>query len=452
MSTNFRSVANCFVAPALLTLSMATATAQPTIPVPTVAVEEDVYPIVSPNNGSGPMWSYGCTTIVRDGSSVIVSQMETGEGVPKLCNTRWRLLERKDGAWKVFAEAQGYRQREPCPIGITADRGLFLSVNDSLMPPGAEYLDCEPHLLRFSLDDKAAAPAKVSPVWDIEKPYFTDHSYRGYGVDGPGNQLLLLNIDAKTSIEHWVLMNSAGKTLASGGISFPIRSCYPQVAVKGKAGYVMAIGDIVEPVEDWRNYKFEQSHQKWDYVFRVLSYTWTPDLSTQPFSAPIEIANVDATAGHISNHDLWIAPDGSAYLLYSEREVSSTVMRDKFFPDKTLFNSLKLVVVRDGAIVERQTLVQGSDTLDGGHARFHETADGRLFAVAYIAGGDTGNYLLPIYPKADPEARVKIPLTTPFGSFFLAGVRGGTAPSDTIDIFGHSKSGEMLSYAQVDLK
>ncbi len=438
----------CFLAAVAL---CAVASAQPPIPTLTVVAEEEVYTLVSPGNGSGPMWSFGCTSIVRDGGRVIVSQMETGEGVPLLCNTRWKLLERDNGAWKVFAEAQGYRQREPCPIGITADRGLFLSVNDSLHPAGAQYLDCEPHLLHFSLDDLAVAPVKVSPKWDIEKPYFTDHSYRGYGVDGPGNRLLLLNIDAETSIEHWALMDTSGKTLANGGISFPIRSCYPQVAVKGNAGHVMAIEDIVEPVEEWRKFKFEQTKQKWDYVFRILYYTASPDLTSTPFSAPIEIANVDATAGHISNHDLWIAPDGSAYILYSEREVSSAMMRDKFFPDKTLHNSLKLAIVKDGAIVARHTLVQGSDTLDGGHARFHEAADGRLYAVAYIAGGDTGNYLMPIYPKPEPESRVKIPLNAPFGSFFLAGVRGGTLPSNTIDIFGHAKSGEVLSYAQVAL-
>jgi len=430
----------------------AVASAQPPIPTPTVVAEEEVYTLVSPGNGSGPMWSFGCTSIVRDGGRVIVSQMETGEGVPLLCNTRWKLLERDNGAWKVFAEAQGYRQREPCPIGITADRGLFLSVNDSLHPAGAHYLDCEPHLLHFSLDDLTAAPVKVSPKWDIEKPYFTDHSYRGYGVDGPGNRLLLLNIDANTSIEHWALMDTSGKTLANGGISFPIRSCYPQVAVKGNGGHVMAIEDIVEPVEEWRKFKFDQTKQKWDYVFRILYYTASPDLTSTPFSTPLEIANVDATAGHITNHDLWIAPDGSAYILYSEREVASAMMRDKFFPDKTLHNSLKLAIVKGGVIVARHALVQGSDTLDGGHARFHEAADGQLYAVAHIAGGDTGNYLMPIYPRPEPESKVKIPLSAPFGSFFLAGVRGGTAPSNTIDIFGHAKSGEVLSYAQVDLK
>ena len=439
------------LAHSLAALALTCGAAQAQLLSPTVVVEEEVYTLVSPNNGSGPMWSFGCTSIVRDGDSVIVSQMETGEGVPLLCNTRWRLLERKDGAWKMFAEAEGYRQREPCPIGITADRGLFLSVNDSLKPPGAEYLDCEPHLLHFSLDDKSAAPKKVSPVWDIEKPYFTDHSYRGYGVDGPGNRLLLLNIDADTSIQHWAFMDTAGKTLSNGGITFPIRSAYPQVAVKNGAGHVMAIGDIVEPVEAWRTFKFEQTGQKWDYVFRILYYLSSPDLAKQPFSEPIEVANVDATAGHITNHDLWIAPDGSAYILYGEREVASAMMRDKFFPDKSLYNSLKLAIVKEGKVVERHTLVQGSETVYGGHARFHETADGQLYAVANIANADSGNYLMPIFPKVDPAAMVKIPLKAPFGSFFLAGVRGGTAPSNTIDILGHTKSGEVLSYARVDL-
>ena len=72
--------------------------------------------------------------------------------------------------------------------------------------------------------------------------------------------------------------------------------------------------------------------------------------------------------------------------------------------------------------------------------------------MAHISGADTGNYLVPIAPRVDPAAMVKIPLEAPFGSFFLAGVRGGTAPSNTIDILGHTKSGEVLSYAQVELE
>ena len=59
-----------------------------------VKAEEEVYKFVNPNNGSGPLWDYGSTNIVRCGENVYVSQQETGEGVPPLSNTRWRLLKR----------------------------------------------------------------------------------------------------------------------------------------------------------------------------------------------------------------------------------------------------------------------------------------------------------------------------------------------------------------------
>lgn len=439
----------CSLAALLLVLYALGAAAAP-LPSPAVIAEEDVYEIVPPGNGAGPLWCFGCTVIARHGDRVFASQMETGVDVPLLCNTRWRLLERTESGWKPLAEAEGYRQREPCPVGITEDNGLFLYVNDSLHPPGAHYLDCEPHLLRFDL--AGGAPEKVSPAWNIEKPYFTDHSYRGFATDGPRGEHLMLNIDANTSIQHWAHLDRAGKTLANGGISFPIRSCYPQVALKDRAAHVLAIGDIVEPVEAWRQFKFEQSGQKWDYVFRILSHTSTPDIGVEPFSEPLEIANVDDTAGHITNHDLWIAPDGSAYILYSETEVQSALMRDKFFPGKSILPSLHLAVVKDGAIISRQVLVAGSDTVQPGSARFHQTPDGKLYAFAYIANADPGNYLIPIYPAPETPAQVKVPLAAPFSAFCLANTRGGTAPSNTIDIFGHSKSGTTLSYAQVELR
>ena len=77
-----------------------------------VVTEESIYAFDDPKNGSGPLWSYGCTQIVRDGTSVIVSQMETGKDVPPLCNTRWRLLRRGKESWDLIAEAgKGRAQR-----------------------------------------------------------------------------------------------------------------------------------------------------------------------------------------------------------------------------------------------------------------------------------------------------------------------------------------------------
>lgn len=413
-----------------------------------VVAEEDVYTFVSPDNGSGPMWSFGCTTITRLGDRVIVSEMETGEGVPLLCNTKWRLAERFEEGWKVFAEAEGYRQREPCVLATLSDREIFLNVNDSIMPPGTEYGPCEPHLLAFDMDNLSEAPRKLMPEWAGETD-FTDHSYRGYAADRANRELLMLNINAKTSTEHWALLSADGKTLANGGIDFPIRACYPQVALRNRAAYVLAISDIVEPNEEWRQYKFEQSGAKWDYVFRILYFTWSPDLTTKQFGEPIEIANVDKTGGHISNQDLWISPEGEAYIMYTEREVASALIRDKFVPGGSLVSSLHLAILKDGEVVQRKVLVEGTETVQPGHARFQVTPDGKVYALLHINGAEHPNQLMQIYPLLDDPPTVPVPFKQPFGSYLLASDRAGNEPSNIIDVFGHQTSGTTLSYAQV---
>ncbi len=445
-----RSSLSSLLLPAALLLSSPWASAEPTV---TVVAEEPVYTLVSPDNGAGPLWCYGCTQVVRDGKNVIISQMETGEGVPLLCNTRWILLSRGEEGWKPFAEAEGYRQREPCPLGVTKDAGLFLYVNDSLTPPGTHYLECEPHLLNFKDTQPGTTPKKLSPKWDEEQPYYTDHSYRGFGVDGPNNELLMLNIDAKTSIQHWCHLDQNGTTLANGAITFPIRSAYLQAALSNRSAHILAISDIVEPVDEWREYKFAQSQKKWDYVFRILYYTWTPDTTKAGFAEPIEIANVDKTGGFISNQDLWIAPDGSAYLMYREQEVQSALMRDKFMPDGSLIPSLHVAVVKDGKIVDRIVLVEGTDARAPGHARFHATPDGKLYALTNINGEGGGNVLLQVYPKVENPVEIPVPLKSAFGSFCLANTRAGCEPSNTIDIFGYAGGGSgVMSYAQLTLK
>ena len=423
--------------------------AQP--PAVEVRVEEDVYPMVSPNNGSGPLWSYGCTPIVRFGDDVFVSQMETGKDVPRLCNTRWILRRRTAEGWSVIAEADGYRQREPTSLGVLSDGTLLLNVNDSIMPPGTEYGPCNPHLLSFSLANPARNMQVLAPQW-TGAPKFTDHSYRGYSVDSAANQIVMMNIDAETSVQNWCWMNAKGETLRHGQIAFPIRSCYPQVALTKGAAHVMAIGDIVEPVEEWKKYKHDQTGNNWDYVFRILHYAFTPDIAKQDFSQPIEVANVDQTAGAISNQDMWIAPDGAAYLLYTQREVQSALMRDKFFPDRSILASLWLAIITDGQIASKHNLIPGTPDREVSAARFHETPDGTVFAVLHTTGADAGNKLMPIYPKLDAHSLVPIPLKTPFPSFTLASVRAGCRPANSIDIFGHAKGGETLSYAQIVLK
>ncbi|HPO15972.1 MAG TPA: hypothetical protein PLI09_21220 [Candidatus Hydrogenedentes bacterium] len=420
------------------------------LPSVTVRAEEPVYSFVSPDNGSGPLWSYGCTPIARLGDEVYVSQMETGEGIPPLCNTRWRLLHREQGQWRMIAEADAFRQREPCPLARLSDAQLVMNVNDSTQPQGTKYGVCDPHLIKFVFPDGSHERSELRPVW-TDQPYYTDHSYRGFAADTGRHQLLMLNIDAKTSIQHACLLSSDGETLATGSIKFPIRACYPQVQLSKGAAYVLAIGDIVEPVKAWREYKFEQTQRSWDYVFRILYFTGTPNLFKQNFAEPMEIANVDATGGYISNKDLWVSPRGEAYILYTECEVASALLRDKFFPGKSIINSLNLAVVKQGKIVERRRLISGTEKSAPGEARFHLTPDGTLWAVIFMSGETGGNSLLRINPP-DPENRlIPIPLKTPMSGYCLASVRAGNIPSYTIDMLG-CLSGNVMAYAEIAMR
>jgi hypothetical protein len=171
----------------------------------------------------------------------------------------------------------------------------------------------------------------------------------------------------------------------------------------------------------------------------------------QGFAAPIEIANVDATGGHIGNQDLWISSSGEAYILYTQREVQSALLRDKFFPGKSIISSLYLAVVKDGAITSKRTLIEGTEGYEPGCARFHVAKDGTVYAVLYVTGPEGGNKLVQVYPPLDNPPVIPIPLKSPMGSYCLASVRAGNEPANTIDMHGQTKENTM-SYARVALR
>jgi hypothetical protein len=424
-----------------------------------VEVEEDVTTCAPPGNGAGPFWCYGAPLIVRLGKSVFLSAMETGEDIPPLCNTRWRIFRRHDqGKWEMVQSAEKFNQREPCPIVCFSGGKLFLSVNPSTRPPGTKYGPCDPHLLEFSAAEPEKPGIPDHAQWD-EDTVFTDHSYRGVAADGQRGEILLLNIHARTGEQFWSFRDADCRWSRHGRVKFPIRSCYPQVALKNRAGHILAIGDIVEPIEEWRTYKFEKTGSSWDYVFRRLFYTYTPDITKTDFSDPIEVDNLDDTAGAIRNLDLWIDDDGAAHILYLKRTVQSALMRDRFFPDVPLNTSLEYVVMRDGQIAKRTTLLKGGEgasTETPGNARFHVTSDGKLLVIYYCSGRDADgnalseNRLLPVFPETGSVA-VVLNLREPFTTFFTAIERGGSAPSDIIDLFGSGRNSQALRYARINI-
>jgi hypothetical protein len=269
----------------------------------TVEAEEVVTRYTPANNGAGPMWCYGSTVIARQDGDVFLSVIETGEDVPLLCNTRWQLWHRSADGWKLEQAEKEYRQREPCPLAVFQDGPVFMSVNPSTEPAGTKYGPCRPLVLEFN-PANPAGPAKIhTPAW-AGGTYFTDHSYRGFAADGANGELLLLNINARTSEQFVSFRDSSGQWHQKGTITFPIRACYPQLALRDRAAHVMAIGDIVEPVTGWRKLKYEKLKREWDYVFRRLFYTYTDDVRTEGFCRPIEIDTVEKTCGYIRNLDL----------------------------------------------------------------------------------------------------------------------------------------------------
>jgi hypothetical protein len=443
------------VLPVLLLFSEGLLTGEPTI-----EVKEVVATCMPPDNGAGPLWCYGAPLLVRQGDVVYASVMETGQGVPPLSNTRWRLFRRDNEGWKVVEEPSGFRHREPCPlVNLGGDR-IALSVNPSLEPPGAKYGRCDPHLLLFDTHriGHGEKPVALRFPWP-KTAHFTDHSYRGIAADSQRGEILALNIDATTSAQHWAFGTSTGGFSRSGAISFPIRACYPEVALRNRAAHVMAIGDVVEPREEWRKFKKQKTGRDWDYVFRRLFYTWTADLSTNDFATPIEIDSVDSTGGHITNLDLWIDPRGAGHLLYLKTNLSN-VLRDHYFPGQTIKTTLEHVVVAGGNVTRREELVAGGESSSETplYARFHAPEAGILWVVELVGGRRTDgtsfveHRFFPIPSGHESISPIRLALKTPLTTFFTAAERGGNRPSHMLDLFGIASDGNALRYARVRLK
>jgi hypothetical protein len=325
-------------------------------------------------------------------------------------------------------------------------------------PPGTHYGHCTPELLSFDLRNLKEPPKSEFPVWNGE-PYFTDHSYRGVAVDSASGELLWMNIDAKTSILHWSLRKPDGTWSRQGGVTFPIRACYPQVALKNHSAHVLGIGDIVEPIEEWRNFKKEKTGSGWDYVFRRLFYAAAPDIDQSDFGSPIEVDSVESTGGHITNLDLWIGPDGEAHLLYLKSNINHLFMRDRYHPGLPVVRTLEYVVVTGGEITKRETLCVHQENGAGTqvhYGRFHATPDGQLWVVFVGRASEEKEagpllYLMPVSPELDRKNLVSVRLEHPITTFFTNTERGGSLPSWTLDLFGMGAEANLLRYAQVEL-
>ena len=389
-----------------------------------VAAEEAIAPYGDPGNGSGPLWCYGSSTIARDGDRVFVSLPEVGEGVPPLCNTRWQLFARDGGDWPRVAVNELFDEREPCPLLRLPGR-LLLSVNPSTGPRGGssgvrENHWSRPQLLEFDAARPGDPPRSLQPVWDRDYA-FTEHSYRGAAACSRSGEVLLLNVSGRG--QAWSLLDAGGDWSRRGLLEFPLRGCYPHVALRQRAAWVVAVSDIVEPNAAWRELKRRHTGRDWDYDFRQLFYSHTPALGEVPFSPILTFASRDETAG---------------------------MVRDELFPEVPMTVALKYARIHDGAVAERRVLRESVEDRGPrvGWARFHDAGDGRLFVLGHVVDdGGPANFAQQLLPSQ--EEPVRLDLRHPLGSFLTASGRLGSEPSTTVDLCGPGPEAGVMRYVQL---
>lgn len=450
----------------------------------TVEAEEDVYPSPNADNGSGPMWCFGSTCMVRSGGDIYISDMIRLEDAKPLNNCRCRLLVRGEDGWSVRWSDES-RTREPSPLAIAPfEKRLFFSANPTLVSDKTAYNGpSRPEILEFLLTDSSQTgePKTLLPQWDAEPP-FSEHSYRSLSADGACGELVLLQNIGYDHAE-WSFLNREGEWSACGQLFWPtgkeyegtppLRLCYPSAALSDRALYFLGGGDIIEPIKAWRTYKKELTGQTWDYVFRRLFYTRCPDITKGEFEPWQEIANRDATAGHLFPCDLWVDPDKTVFLLWYEEAVDLR-LRDHFFPNEKQTIGLYYAMIRDGQAVQRGVIDEyreGENRLRPGRGRFHVTPSGTLYVI-YYASGLIKEESVPASsdPLAAPERQTAenrilqlgrdgktgpysvIPFKKPFMVFFTASVRAGNLPSQTLDLLGSSSGSPDIRYGRVQLE
>jgi len=412
------------------------------------------------------MWALGNTCVVTQGDQVFVSGIQTLRNVQPLNNVRWILLQRRAQGWDQISQGKG-RTREPCPLAVLGDRFLLLSDNPTLVLDQGSG-PAQPEVLFFRNPSRRSTYRTRLPAWD-GNPEFTEHSYRSFAADSKRGEFILFQNVGYTHAE-WVLGKRRGQWLDQGRLVWPwesryarasrVRICYPTVALRNSAVYFCGVSDIIEPRPDWRSFKKELTGQHWDYEFRRLFFTWSPNVTNQPFREWIEVSSREETCGWILPCDLWVDRTGDVHLLWSERALDER-LRERYFPWARQRHALKYCVLREGKILHRISLCQSEEGLSEelpGRGRFHVTQQGRLYVLYHVAGKDhqgnviSENRILEIGEDGHPGEAARVPFEDPFLSFYSNTWRAGCEPSDRLHLFGYqAKTANTMSYGRVHI-
>ena len=465
------------IVPLLFTVSfphLLTFGAEP-LPNLTILIEEDVYPDPRPDNGAGSTWCYGSSVLARIQNDVFLTELAVVPSAKPLNNCQWKLLKRDAEGWKTLFSDEQHRTREPSPIAVFPEKHeIFVSANPTLVDDLEKYSGpAEPQVVRFDVAKNPSEPETLLPAWN-GKPQFTEHSYRSFAADGKNQELILFQNVGYTHTE-WAFRDRTGTWSATGKLDWhwgddyekpqPIRTCYPTVALTDRKVFFCGVSDIVEPNPQWRAYKKELTGRDWDYDFRRLFFTWSNDISKGEFQPWVEISSREKTSGWILPCDLYVMPDDTVHLLWTERAIN-TQLREKFFPDAKQSEALCHAVVRDGKILKRNDIAirhEGETKPVASTGRFHATPDGRLWVVYYVSGAErdtvtnerknvSENRIMEI-KNGEPTGNFQtIPLAKPFSRLFTASVRAGNVPSVVLDLHGTCPNSEQLRYAAVRLE
>ncbi len=441
--------------------------------VPVVEAEENVYSYEDARNGAGPMWCSGSTCLVRAGTNVFVSGLETLRGVPPLNNCRWLLLGREAQGWRRLRAAPVGLTREPCPLAVFPPDRVFLS-DDPTLAPNRPAGPSRPGLLEFSTANINAPRASSFPEWR-GAPEFTEYTYRSLAADGEAKELILFaNAGQETNTSwgvNWSFFDRTGIWAAKGELRWPfgnnyspprpIRICFPNVLLRDRALHFCGVSTIAEPNAAWREFKAGLKNSGSDYDSRRLFYIFSADITTGVFQDWVEIASREQTAGRITPGDLWLDDEGTVHLVWAEQAIDER-LREKFFPTAKQSHAINYARVRNGVVTLRRTLAlaeEGGSQEIPSAPRFQITPEGRIFVFYFVQGRDavgktvSENRLLEILRDGTPTEPVTVPLQHPLNSYFTATPRAGSARSNTLDLLGlRVESPTTVSYARVRLR
>ena len=415
--------------------------------------ESIVYTTPNASNGAGPLWDFNATNIARIGDTVWVSGLNTVAGLPPLNNTECNLWKKAaDAAWERVLTLPGLT-REPCPMGVLQGARLLISTNATLNPPGKPGGGpARPGLWEAIPSHGFGTPAITQPGWRAQAGPFSEHSYRSLAVDGQRGEVFVMQ-NVGNSHAEWAFRDDRGSWPAQGrldwpvkdvnGRAMPLRVCYVIALVKDRAVHLLGVSDVVEPNEDWRDFKRKLTGKPWDYVFRNLYYTWTPDVTQEPFRPWQEVASRETTAGGVEPGDLWLDSRGDLHMMWVEAALDMR-LRDRFFPGQKQARELNYGVIRDGAFLNKTSLLatEEGQARPATHApRFHVTPDGRMFVFFYAntnegsAAKFSENRLAEIKNGQLKNMR-RIPLTIPFNHYVVTTDRLGNRSSYVFDVLG----------------